>query len=104
MATDGGRHSTDSVVGRDRVSQPPRRIHGIAQAACCLHAIGSVHALFAYPPNGGPLSPRRRQPTNSEQFSSAAGTCHWVGGRVIVRQTHWEGSPCPVWDGGTSLR
>jgi hypothetical protein len=53
---DGGGQLTDPVVGRDRphiatVTQG----HAITQAASCLHAIGSVHALFAYPPNGGHL-------------------------------------------------
>src|SRR5262245_16155581 len=38
-----------------------------------------------------PLSPQR-QPRNSEEFRSATGTCHRVDGRLMVRQSHWEGS------------
>src|SRR5262245_20541589 len=32
-------------------------------------------------------------PRNSEQFRSATGTRRWVGGRLMVRQTDWEGNP-----------
>src|SRR5262245_4974097 len=39
------------------------------------------------------LSPRGGSPRNSEQFRSATATCYWVGGRLMVRQTHWEGKP-----------
>src|SRR5262245_39526295 len=40
------------------------RAHGVAQAASCLHAIGSLHALFAYTSNGGHL------PFDSDEYRS----------------------------------
>src|SRR5262245_29136308 len=92
---DGGKHLTDSVVGRDRpriaiVTRGTRyRASGFLP-----HAIGPVHALFAYPPNGGHLPQHGGDsPRNSEQFRSATGIYHRVGGRLMVRQTHWEGKP-----------
>jgi putative ABC transport system substrate-binding protein len=104
---DGGGQLTDPVVGRDRpVSQSSLRVS--RKAASCLHAIGPVHALFAYPPNGGHLPspetlvsiaptvtarPLAGSPRNSERFRSATGTCHRVDGRLMVRQTHREGKP-----------
>src|SRR5262245_46655630 len=104
MATDGSRHLTDSVVERDRpVSQPSRRdaLSGFLPACDRI----SAPAICIFPKWGSsPFHHRGDRPRNSEQFSSATGTCHRAGGRLIVRQTHWEGSPCPAWDGASSSR
>jgi hypothetical protein len=85
---DGGGQLTDPVVGRDR----PRiatvtQGHAIAQAASCLQAIGSAHALFAYPPNGGRLPFTTEATAHEIQNNSdlAHGRTGHAGGRLMVR-------------------
>src|SRR5262245_17696438 len=83
MATDGGGQLTDPVVGRDRpriaiVTRGTRyRASGFLP-----HAIGPVHALFAYTPNGGHLPFTR----DSDEHRSY-GNCAAFGGQPTKFRT-----------------
>src|SRR5262245_34706348 len=100
----GGRQLTDSVVGRDR----PRiaivtRGYAVSRKrllASCDRT--SASAICTSPKWGSSPFHHSGNQRNSEEFRSATATRHWVGGRLMVRQTDWEGSPCPAWDGGNS--
>src|SRR5262245_30800470 len=86
---DGGQ-LTDSVVGRDRpriVTQGPRY-----RASGFLPACDRISArAICISPKWGVNSIHSGNPRNSELFRSARGTCHSVGGSLMVWQTHWEG-------------
>src|SRR5262245_16412628 len=74
------------------VSQPSRRdaLSGFLPACDRI----SARAICIFPKWGSsPLHHGGGSPRNSEQFSSATATCHRVDGRLMVRQTHWEGRP-----------
>jgi hypothetical protein len=80
--TDGGRHLTDSVVGRDRpVSQPSLRVHAIAQAASCPVHRSGMRYLHISPKWGTSLF------QGSDEHRST------VAARPFGANSFWVGSP-----------